>query len=67
MTSKAIRKDLRKDNLLMAELGLAKELGMTLGQLRREITYEELYLWLAYFGILNEDQEDRMKKAQRRR
>ena len=51
----------------MAELGLAKELGMTLGQLRREITYEELYLWLAYFGILNEDQEDRMKKPQRRR
>jgi hypothetical protein len=40
---------------------------MTLGQLRREITYEELWLWIAYFGVINDQQEEAMKKAQRGR
>ena len=51
----------------MAELGVAKELGMTLGQLRREMTYEELWLWCAYFGVINDEREEQMKKANRRR
>jgi len=51
----------------MAELGVAKELGMTLGQLRREMTYEELWLWCAYFGVINDEQEEQMKRASRRR
>ena len=51
----------------MAELGVAKELGMTLGQLRREMTYEELWLWCAYFSVVNDEQADQMKKANRRR
>ena len=46
---------------------VAKELGMTLTQLRREITHEELYLWITYFGLINDQQEEAMKKAQRRR
>ena len=46
---------------------MAKELHLTLGQLRRELTYEELWIWLAYFGLMNDQQEERMKKAQRRR
>ena len=40
---------------------------MTLGQLRREITYEELWLWIAYFGVINDQREEAMKKAQRGR
>ena len=46
---------------------MAKELHLTLGQLRRELTYEELWIWLAYFGLMNDKQEEQMKKAQRRR
>ena len=40
---------------------------MSLGQLRRELTYEELWLWLAYFGLMNEKQEEAIKKARRGR
>ena len=40
---------------------------MTLGQLRREMTYQELWLWVAYFGLMNDQQEEALKKAQRRR
>jgi len=40
---------------------------MTLGQLQREMTYAELWIWLAYFGLLNERQEAEMKKAKTRR
>jgi hypothetical protein len=40
---------------------------MTLGQLRREMTYEELWLWVAYFGVVNDNREEAMKKAGKRR
>ena len=40
---------------------------MTLGQLRREMTYEELWLWITYFGLLGDQQEDALKKARRSR
>ena len=40
---------------------------MTLGQLREQMTYEEIWLWCAYFGLMNDQQEEAMKKAQRRR
>ena len=66
-TSKVLKAQLKKENNLLAELHVAKELGMTLGQLRREMTYEELWLWLTYFGLINDQQEEQMKKAQRRR
>ena len=46
---------------------LAKELGMTLGQLRREMTYEEVLLWHAYFQLEHDRQQEAMKKAKRRR
>tara|TARA_Y100000015_G_scaffold42803_1_gene51042 strand:- start:1970 stop:2122 length:153 start_codon:yes stop_codon:yes gene_type:complete len=49
------------------QLGVAKELGYTLTRLCNEVTLEELYIWSAYFGLLNEDQEAQMKKARRRR
>jgi hypothetical protein len=66
-TSKVLKSQLKKENQLLAELHVAKELGMTLGQLRREMTYEELWLWLTYFGLMNDQQEERMKKARRGR
>ena len=48
-------------------LGVAKELGYTLHRLLNEVTEEELLLWSAYFGFLNDEQEKAMKKASRRR
>ena len=58
---------LKREKLLLAELGVAKELGMTLGQLRREMTYEELWVWCTYFNLLNQEQEVAMKKARKGR
>ena len=40
---------------------------MTLTRLRSEITYEELWLWIAYFGLINDMQEERNEKDKRRR
>ena len=62
-----LKAQLKKENSLLAELHVAKELGMTLTRLRSEITYEELWLWITYFGLMNDQQEERMKKAQKRR
>lgn len=46
---------------------VAKELGMGLRQLRREMTYEELTLWLSYFQFQSDQQQEAMKKARSRR
>ena len=46
---------------------ICKELGLTLGQLRREMTLEEVWLWMTYFGLMNDQQEEQMKKAKGRR
>ena len=51
----------------MLQFGVAKELGMTLGEIRAKMTAEELLGWSAYFQILNEDQKAEMEKAKRRR
>jgi len=51
----------------MLQFGVAKELGLTLGEVRNRMTAEELIGWSAYFQILNEDQEKAMEKAKRRR
>tara|TARA_A200000159_G_scaffold68719_3_gene63670 strand:+ start:11741 stop:11890 length:150 start_codon:yes stop_codon:yes gene_type:complete len=48
-------------------LHVAKELRMTLADLRSKMTYEELWVWIAYFGLMNDQREDAMKKSQRRR
>jgi hypothetical protein len=45
---------------------VAKELGYTLQQLNQLITIDELFLWSAYFELLNEEQEAEMRKARRR-
>jgi len=52
---------------MMLSFGVAKELGMTVQQLHQNITPEELLGWSAYFGILNQEQNEAMNKAKRRR
>ena len=51
----------------MLQFGVAKELGMTLSEVRATMTPEELLGWSAYFKVLNDDQEKAMEKAKRRR
>jgi hypothetical protein len=51
----------------MLQFGVAKELGISLSEVRATMTAEELIGWSAYFQILNEDQEKAMEKAKRRR
>jgi hypothetical protein len=49
----------------MLELGVAKELGKTLGQLRDSCTRDDLLIWSAYFSVLNENQENEIDKARK--
>lgn len=51
----------------MLQFGVAKELGMSLSELKATMTPEEILGWSAYFQILNEDQEKELAKARRRR
>ena len=51
----------------MLQFGVAKELGMSLSEVRTKMTSEELVGWSAYFQVLNEDTEREMEKAKRRR
>ena len=50
----------------MLQFAVAKELGKSLNEIRN-LTLNELLGWSAYFQILNEDQEEEMQKARRRR
>jgi len=50
----------------MLQFAIAKELGKSLSEIR-QLTMNELLGWSAYFQILNEDQEEEMQKARRRR
>ena len=50
---------------MMLQFGIAKELGMSLAQVR-QMTLEEVIGWSAYFQILNEDQEKEINKSKRR-
>ena len=51
----------------MLQFGVAKELGMTLSEVRATMTPEELLGWSAYFKVLNDDQQKEMDKVKRRR
>lgn len=51
----------------MLQFGIAKELGITLSELRATMTAEEVLGWSAYFQVLNEEQEKELAKARRRR
>ena len=50
----------------MLQFAVAKELGKSLSEIR-QLTMNEILGWSAYFQILNEDQEEEMQKARRRR
>jgi len=50
---------------MLLQFGIAKELGMSLAQVR-QMTLEEIIGWSAYFQILNEDQEKEINKSKRR-
>ena len=60
-----MKRELSKDNLLLLQLGVAKELGYTLARLNREVTLEELLIWSSYFDLQNEEQERRLKQRHR--
>ena len=62
-----MQKQLKTENHLLAELHIAKELGLTLTQLREGMTIEEVWLWMTYFGLMNDEHEAAMKKAQKGR
>ena len=51
----------------MLQFGVAKELGLSLTEVRTTMPTEELLGWSAYFQILNEDQQKEIDKAKRRR
>lgn len=42
---------------------LAKELGMTVAQLTKHLTQEELVAWVAYFELHNEQHEKAVQNA----
>ena len=50
----------------MAELVVANELKMSLARLKQEMTPEELWLWLAFYELRNDEQEKQLKKARKR-
>ena len=62
-----LTKQLKKQNGLLSEMHIAKELGMSLARLRDEMTPGELWLWVAYFTLQNEEHDAAMKKSSRRR
>ena len=57
---------MKRDNLMMLQFGVAKELGKTLSEVR-DMTLDELIGWSSYFQVINEEQEKEFEKAKRRR
>ncbi len=57
---------MKRDNLMMLQFGVAKELGKNLKEVR-DMTLDELIGWSCYFEVLNEEQEKEFEKANRRR
>ena len=51
---------------MMLQFGVAKELGKTLTEIRN-MTFDELLGWSAYFQVINEEQEKEFEKARRKR
>ena len=66
-TPKALEAELRKDNYLMLQFYVAKELGLTLHTLRTTMTDMEILGWNAYFSIQADKERKAMEKAKRGR
>lgn len=60
-------KELKADGDLLFQLQLARELHMTLGQLREQMTNEEMVLWGIYFQVQAEEDRKQQNKASMRR
>ena len=61
-------KELKADGDLLFQMQLARELHMTLGQLRERMTQEEMVLWGIYFEVqAEEDRKQQNKAAMKRR
>ena len=51
----------------MLQFGVAKELGMSLSQVRATMTPEALLGWSAYIFVIYDEQQKVLEKARRRR
>ena len=51
----------------MVELVVAEKLHKTLGELRQQATEEELWLWMSYFGVKQDEEKKAMDKAKQKR
>lgn len=51
----------------MLQFYVAKELGMTLNELRTRMTDMEMLAWNAYFSIIRADEEKKAYEAAKRR
>ena len=58
-----LKATLEQDNYLFLQFFVAEKLGMTLGQLRSEMSAEELYGWSAYLTLKSEREEKEIEKA----
>jgi hypothetical protein len=56
-----------KDNHLMVELVVAEKLHKTINELREQATEEELWLWMAFFEIRQDEERKAMDKAKQKR
>jgi len=51
----------------MGELFIAKELHMSLGELREKMTPEELHLWHAFIVLQRQEENEATRRANRGR
>ena len=58
-----LKATLEQDNYLFLQFFIAEKLGMTLGQLRSEMSSEELQGWSAYLALKSEREEKEMERA----
>ena len=67
LTPKALEDQLRKDNYLMLQFFVAKELGLPLNELRTRMTDTEILGWNAYFNIQADEERKAIEKAKKGR
>lgn len=67
LTPKALEAQLRKDNYLMLQFFVAKELGLPLNELRTRMTDTEILGWNAYFNIQADEERKAIEKAKKGR
>lgn len=66
-TPKALEDQLRKDTYMMLQFFVAKELGLTLNELRSRMTDTEILGWNAYFNIQADEERKAYEKAKKSR